>query len=354
MTNATLVAKTGLPSMYNHSVQPKLEINQPGDRYEQEADAMADSIMRLSSIGAPVKPVTGLVGRSIQRNCAACQEEKNELMCKTEGLGYGVQASPLLFSSIKASKGGGTPLPHGTRNFMENAFSTDFSRVRVHTDSEASEMSRGINAQAFTIENDIYFNHRQYQPETYQGKKLLAHELTHVTQFPANSKLSRRIVDGSETSWKEYDEGRKAHEKTLRIIPDIILKRKNIHLTGDDKYGHWWLEIADRDESFGWWPKQSVGFKDTIFGTDGELNATYFGGRSKSRGDATSHDPHHKDSAEEEIPVNSDRRDINAIKDDIEKFSYSYSGEWRWTLGWGQNCHTFQEKLLDKVGLEEG
>jgi len=130
----------------------------------------------------------------------------------------------------------------------------------------------------------------------------------------------------------------------------IKLKRKNISLKGDDKYGHWWTEILtpSKNESFGWWPKYPVGFKETIFGTEGELNGqTSFGGtRTK--------DPHHGDSAEETfhpklvVPKTDDQ-----IIQDIETFSYAYSGEWRWTLGWGQNCHTFQEQLMNSVGLEE-
>ena len=70
---------------------------------------------------------------------------------------------------------------------MENAFSVDFSGVRVHTDSQASEMNRGINAKAFTHGNDVYFGEGQYAPDTYSGKNLLAHELTHVVQQEGNA-----------------------------------------------------------------------------------------------------------------------------------------------------------------------
>jgi hypothetical protein len=169
-------------------IQPKLEINQPGDRYEQEADAMADSIMRMPAAHTRSKPTTGLIGKSVQRECAHCEEEgKKKLMRKIDGAGYGVQASPSLVSSIGASQGGGSPLPHSTRHFMENAFSTDFSRVRVHTDGKASEMSRDINAKAFTTGSDIYFKSGEYNPDTSKGSHLLAHELTHVVQQEGRS-----------------------------------------------------------------------------------------------------------------------------------------------------------------------
>jgi hypothetical protein len=229
MTNATLVVKPGLSlSMYNHLVQPKLEINSPGGRYEQEADAMAYSVMRTSSTNAAVKPATGLIGRSVQRKCTECEEEeKKKLMRKTEGTGYGINASPALVSSINASKGGGSPLPQETRDFMENAFSRDFSRVRVHADSVASEMSKGIGAKAFTTGNDIYFKSGQYNTESAEGKKLLAHELTHVVQQENSgyriSKNEDDSVDGSNTqilsasenTISDFDQGDNSQQVTV-------------------------------------------------------------------------------------------------------------------------------------------
>ena len=170
-------------------VQPKLTINEPGDIYEQEADAMADKIMRMSSPEA-VKPVTGLIGTSLQRKCSHCEEEEKRrkpLMRKTESGYGGMLASSSLVSSLNASKGGGSPLPQGTRSFMENAFSADFSKVKIHTGAQASQMSKGINAKAFTHGNDIYFKDGQYNPGSNEGKHLLGHELTHTIQQGGNS-----------------------------------------------------------------------------------------------------------------------------------------------------------------------
>jgi hypothetical protein len=165
------------------SVQPKLAINAPGDRYEQEADAMADRVMRSPDQPGSLRMGSGQSGSSIQRKCAACQEEeeKQPLMRKAIGSG-GLEASPGLVSQLGNTKGAGTPLPAGTRNFMESAFSTDFSRVRIHADGQAAAMSRGIQAKAFTQGSDIYFNEGQYSPHTQEGQRLLAHELTHTVQ----------------------------------------------------------------------------------------------------------------------------------------------------------------------------
>ena len=164
-------------------IQPKLTINTPGDKYEQEADTMADKVMRMSSNEA-VRPVTGLIGKSLQRKCAHCEEEekKKPIMRKAEAGNSGMSVSSSFASSLNASKGGGSSLPQGTRSFMENAFSTDFSKVRIHNNSKASEMNKDINAKAFTTGNDIYFKSGEYIPESGGGKKLLAHELTHVVQ----------------------------------------------------------------------------------------------------------------------------------------------------------------------------
>ncbi len=65
---------------------------------------------------------------------------------------------------------------------MEPRFGTDFSNVKVHTDSSAVQMNQDIQAQAFTHGQDIYFNSGKYSPDTNEGKSLLAHELTHVVQ----------------------------------------------------------------------------------------------------------------------------------------------------------------------------
>jgi hypothetical protein len=125
------------------------------------------------------------------------------------------------------------------------------------------------------------------------------------------------------------------------------MKRKHINLFADDKYGHWWFEL-DGSESYGWWPKYHVGLRDTFFGTEGELNGqTTYGG-------TPTRDPHQGDSAEEEFhPVvsRSDGRSDAEIKQCLRSFARAYSGEWRWTFGAGQNCHTFQEAAMNHCHL---
>lgn len=89
---------------------------------------------------------------------------------------------PSVEQSLNKSKGGGAPLSREVKEDMSGAFGADFSGVRIHTDSKAIQMSRDLNAQAFTHGKDIYFNEGKYDTQSEGGRKLLAHELTHTVQ----------------------------------------------------------------------------------------------------------------------------------------------------------------------------
>ena len=68
------------------------------------------------------------------------------------------------------------------RNYFQPRFGVDLKDVRVHTDSNADRLARAVHARAFTLGNDVVFAKNQYNPGTHEGKKLVAHELTHVLQ----------------------------------------------------------------------------------------------------------------------------------------------------------------------------
>jgi len=76
----------------------------------------------------------------------------------------------------------GQPLDSKTQNFMEARLGEDFSDVRVHTGGKADDSARSINAQAYTVGNDVVFGGGKYQPDSPAGQRVLAHELTHVVQ----------------------------------------------------------------------------------------------------------------------------------------------------------------------------
>ena len=126
------------------------------------------------------------LGRVIQRKadgsgqCSECEKKEEEEKYKVQRKGEGDASSPPSgFNAAVQRSGAGIPLPSSTRGFMESRFGRDFKDVRVHLNSKAAPM---IKAQAFTTGRDVYFGSGKFQPETREGKKLIAHELTHVVQ----------------------------------------------------------------------------------------------------------------------------------------------------------------------------
>jgi|GEM_PF-2883197 len=191
ITSGSKVTSTpNTPFFEKQSLQKKLEIGSSSDAYEAEADAIADKVMSISDAQANTTPHTGPL---VQRKCAQCEQEeklqKKPLASAVTPLvqrqSHGTEAgaaSQALSQQINSSKGSGTGMDNNTRAFMESRFGADFSTVKIHTDNQAVQMSRALNAHAFTVGNDIYFNEGQYKPAHTSGKHLLAHELTHVLQ----------------------------------------------------------------------------------------------------------------------------------------------------------------------------
>ncbi|MBW4441972.1 MAG: DUF4157 domain-containing protein [Plectolyngbya sp. WJT66-NPBG17] len=162
-------------------IQPKLTIGQPNDQYEQEADQVADRVMR--SQGYPPDRSPRLQFSLLQRAPLPEHEEDTEEPIQTQAEpGQLPEVTPALETQLAASKGQGQPLSDQVRSHFEPRMGVDFSQVRVHTDSNALMMNQALNAQAFTHGQDIYFGIGKYDPTSETGKRLLAHELTHVVQ----------------------------------------------------------------------------------------------------------------------------------------------------------------------------
>jgi hypothetical protein len=158
-------------------VQRKLVVGQSNDPLEHEADRVADQVMRMPDPELSIAPALPRVSRK----CATCEdEEAQKLQKKNDGHSEISGEAPPLVHAVLSSPG--QPLDRSDRAFMEARFGRDFSRVRVHTDAQAAESARAVDALAYTIGQDLVFDHGQYGPGTLNGKKLLAHELTHVSQ----------------------------------------------------------------------------------------------------------------------------------------------------------------------------
>jgi hypothetical protein len=176
-------------------IQAKLKVGQPGDVYEQEADRVADLVIRMPEprvrqpeeeekeglMQTPLaEQITPLVQRQVEPERG--EKEGEEILQPKEVSGQTPEDTPDLESRIQSMKSSGQPLPETDRSFMERGFGVDFSGVRMHTNSEADQLNKELNAQAFTYGRDIYFGAGRYTPGTSSGKRLLAHELTHVVQ----------------------------------------------------------------------------------------------------------------------------------------------------------------------------
>ena len=81
----------------------------------------------------------------------------------------------------------GQPLDANSRSFFEPRFGFDFSRVRVHADKAAGDAADRLGAHAFTVGTHIAFAHGRHEPQSTEGRHLLAHELTHVVQQSGGS-----------------------------------------------------------------------------------------------------------------------------------------------------------------------
>jgi hypothetical protein len=112
----------------------------------------------------------------------------------------GFQADSSVEQSLAAKKGHGNPLPDDVRVDMEARFGTDFSRVTIHTGSSAGRLNKQLKAQAFTHGRDIYFAPGKYDPGSGAGKRLLAHELTHVVQQTGGQKPQKLIAQNNQSA----------------------------------------------------------------------------------------------------------------------------------------------------------
>lgn len=148
-------------------IQAKLKIGQPNDIYEQEADRVAEQVMRMPEPQVWQQPE---------------EKEEEEIIQPKKVSRQTPEVTPDLKSRIQSLKGGGQPLSESTRAFFEPRLGYNLSQIRVHVHTRAAGMARIINARAFTIGKHIVFGAGQYSPFTTTGKRLLAHEIVHAMQ----------------------------------------------------------------------------------------------------------------------------------------------------------------------------
>ena len=158
-----------------------LEVSQDSDVYEKEAEHVAEQMTSTSlSSGSLRTARTDDYDKQIDQDCKRCNENK----INTKGFeGTCSETSQDIIKGVDDTlHAEGSPLDSSIRVFMEPKFGFDFSKVRIHTDEQAAISAQTINAMAYTVGNNIVFGRGQYSPQTTEGKKLMAHELTHVVQ----------------------------------------------------------------------------------------------------------------------------------------------------------------------------
>jgi outer membrane protein OmpA-like peptidoglycan-associated protein len=161
-------------------IQAKLRVGQPNDSYEQEAEQVADRVMRMPAPAERETPCAACA--SGESPCPKCLAGKERLVQReaagSDAHGAGVSVPDSLIHSL----GPGQTLDPATRGFMEQRFGHDFSRVRVHTGAASEQSAREVDANAYTVGQDIVFGAGRFAPGTDEGRRLIAHELTHVVQ----------------------------------------------------------------------------------------------------------------------------------------------------------------------------
>ncbi|WP_108808034.1 eCIS core domain-containing protein [Aquimarina spinulae] len=252
----TTNAKSGNSSLFQKDkseegfVQPKLTVGKPNDKYEVEADRVADQVVAKTSesttpffspapfvqrqtdekegdvqqkpIAESITPVvlrqpeeeTAQKSTEVQNKAEVSdgvsmkpsdhsstnfdtqkqeeevqekeEEEVSEVQQKSKTLQRKEIGVPTVTNTIESriqrASDNGKPMSKSVKGSMESGFGTDFSGVKVHTDSESSSLNKQMSSKAFTYKNNVFFGENQYQPETKEGKHLIAHELTHVVQ----------------------------------------------------------------------------------------------------------------------------------------------------------------------------
>lgn len=189
-------------------LQAKLKVSKPGDEAERRAEQAADEVLEITDPAVQDPP-------DIQRSASPSGS---------------LSVDPDRERHIRSLKGGGKPLSPSERSFFEPRFGSDFSNVRVHSGPDADRAARSINAEAFTHGNDIVFRGGAYDPGTDRGKKLIAHELTHVVQqgvasenrqtqrYRTRTMRSGASTSGTTNSTRDASSGRGTNNQVSRSI----------------------------------------------------------------------------------------------------------------------------------------
>ncbi|MFC6671245.1 DUF4157 domain-containing protein [Marinobacterium aestuariivivens] len=163
------------------AVQTKMQVGKANDRYEREADQVAQRVTADTPQAVSISPLDMLAIQRMPEGAVATRDEEEELLQASADGPVGEPDSHIE-RGIGAARGGGESLTAATRSYFEPRFGTRFADTRIHDSPSAHRLASDLGARAFTTGSDVFFNAGEYQPDTRAGQQLLAHELTHVVQ----------------------------------------------------------------------------------------------------------------------------------------------------------------------------
>jgi|CXWL01.1.fsa_nt_gi hypothetical protein len=294
-------------SLENLPIQCKLAVGAADDPLETAADDMANRVLQIPEQNFIQRKGSSededeLSGQAIlinntsfiQRKCTECEQEDEEALRRkpsSELVTPFIQTksdtassvSGSLNSQIQSSKGRGSSLEPNTQTFMESRFGVDFGSVKIHTDSESTQMNTELNAQAFTVGSDVYFNNGKYQPNATEGKYLLAHELAHTIQqgiSSNSSQLSMRHATASSFL--------KASQNQPSLGPIVQPNRPLISVSSPQDAGYK-IQRKTEPESFADWQKLPesifVVIKEDVFFSEAPGSSAIFQSRVLIKGE---------------------------------------------------------------------
>ena len=227
-------------------VQPKLEVSQPDDPAEREAERVADAVMQtvppeptrtdgVDDAGREACPECG-VERATDRpgDCPTCGAGpgRSVRFAGASSRGAGTDASDDVAAQVRSASTGGRRLPGSVRTFFESRFGRDFSDVRVHTGPGADAAARSVDAAAFTLGSNVVFASGNYRPGTAEGRRLLAHELTHIVQNGVADRSTVRRLPAKTPHGKQYVKGVKHNHEPSGEWSEVQ-QRANCNLYGE-------------------------------------------------------------------------------------------------------------------------
>jgi hypothetical protein len=161
-----------------------------------QREEMPEEELQMKRIQREEMPEEELQMKAIQRQMPMDEEEELQAKRVQRDAAQDSGLPPVtdnIESQIDSSRGSGSSLPDNARGFFESRMDADFSGVRIHTGSDSDQLNRSLDARAFTTGSDIFFRDGEYNPDSNDGRELLAHELTHVVQ--QNAAPQRKAED---------------------------------------------------------------------------------------------------------------------------------------------------------------